>query len=120
MPTHITNKEVDDGFYLTITFESGAVAFVEVGTYNFIAMPRFYMQCKDGSAFIEDWQKKCKVAKLKAWNEKEVLPVQTAAGITAAIFFGVLYAVILILGIGLSLVFARSFLDYMKSDRDEH
>lgn len=37
-----------------------------------------------------------------------------------AIFFGVLYAVILILGIGLSLVFARSFLDYMKSDRDEH
>ena len=31
---------------------------------------------------IEDWQKKCKVAKMKAWNEKEVLPVQTAAGIT--------------------------------------
>ena len=27
-------------------------------------------------------QKKCRVAKLKAWCEKEVLPVQTAAGIT--------------------------------------
>ena len=40
------------------------------------------MQTKSGSAFIEDWQKKCKVAKLKAWNEKDVLPVQTAAGIT--------------------------------------
>ena len=40
------------------------------------------MQCKTGSALIEDWQKKCKVAKMKAWNEKEVIPVQTAAGIT--------------------------------------
>ena len=40
------------------------------------------MQAKDGSALIEDWQKKCKVARLKAWCEKDVLPVQTAAGIT--------------------------------------
>ena len=80
--TNITTDEVDDGFNLHITFESGKRATVEVGTYNFIAMPRFYMQCKDGSAFIEDWQKKCQVAKLKAWCEKDVLPVQTAAGIT--------------------------------------
>ena len=80
--TNITTDEVDDGFNLHLTFESGKRATVEVGTYNFIAMPRFYMQCKDGSAFIEDWQKKCKVAKLKAWCEKDVLPVQTAAGIT--------------------------------------
>lgn len=80
--TNITTDEVDDGFNLHITFESGKRATVEVGTYNFIAMPRFYMQCKDGSALIEDWQKKCKVARLKAWCEKDVLPVQTAAGIT--------------------------------------
>ncbi|MBQ7387687.1 MAG: Gfo/Idh/MocA family oxidoreductase [Clostridia bacterium] len=80
--TNITTDEVDDGFNLHITFASGKRATVEVGTYNFIAMPRFYMQCKDGSALIEDWQKKCQVAKLKAWCEKDVLPVQTAAGIT--------------------------------------
>ena len=80
--TNITTDEVDDGFNLHITFESGKRATVEVGTYNFIAMPRFYMQCKNGSAYIEDWQKKCKVARLKAWCEKDVLPVQTAAGIT--------------------------------------
>lgn len=80
--TNITTDEVDDGFNLHLTFESGKRATVEVGTYNFIAMPRFYMQAKSGSAYIEDWQKKCRVAKLKAWNEKEVLPVQTAAGIT--------------------------------------
>ena len=80
--TNITTDEVDDGFNLHLTFDSGKRATVEVGTYNFIAMPRFYMQCREGSAYIEDWQKKCRVAKLKAWNEKEVLPVQTAAGIT--------------------------------------
>lgn len=80
--THITNNEVDDGFRLNLYFESGKTAYVEVGTYNFIAMPRFYMQCKNGSAIIEDWQKNAQIARMKAWNEKEVLPVQTAAGIT--------------------------------------
>ena len=80
--TNITTDEVDDGFHLLLTFESGKRAIVEVGTYNFLALPRFYMQAKSGTALIEDWQKKCRVAKLKAWNEKEVTPVQTAAGIT--------------------------------------
>ena len=80
--TNITNKEVDDGFYLTITFKSGAVAFVEVGTYNFIALPRFYMKAENGSAIIHDWQKKTQVAKCTHWHESEVIPVQTAAGLT--------------------------------------
>ncbi len=79
---NVTTDEVDDGFNLRLTFEGGKRATVEVGTYNFIAMPRFYMQAKNGSAIIEDWQKRCKVARLKAWCEKDVLPVQTAAGIT--------------------------------------
>ena len=80
--THITTEEVDDGFKLTLYFESGKTAYIEVGTYNFLALPRFYLQCKKGTAMIVDWQKKAQVARLKAWNEKEVLPVQTAAGIT--------------------------------------
>lgn len=80
--TNITNKEVDDGFYLTITFESGALAFVEVGTYNFIALPRFYMKAEKGTAIITDWREKAKVAKCKHWHESEVVPVQTAAGLT--------------------------------------
>ncbi len=80
--TNITTDEVDDGFNLHLIFDSGKRATVEVGTYNFLPLPRFYMQAKDGSALIEDWQKKCQVAKLKGWCEKDVLPVQTAAGIT--------------------------------------
>ncbi|MBE7026182.1 MAG: Gfo/Idh/MocA family oxidoreductase [Ruminococcaceae bacterium] len=79
---HTTNFEVDDGFKLELTFEDGAQAYIEVGTYNFIALPRFYMQAKNGSALITDWREKCQVAKCKAWHESDVLPVQTAAGLT--------------------------------------
>jgi len=80
--THITNDEVDDGFRLEIGFESGKTAYVEVGTYNFISMPRFYMQCKNGSLYISDWRQKSHIAKLTRWIEKDVTPVQNAAGIT--------------------------------------
>ncbi len=79
---HITNKEVDDGFKLTIYFEGGKSAYIEVGTYNFISMPRFYLRAEKGSAVITDWRENCKVAKCKAWHESEVIPVQTAAGLT--------------------------------------
>lgn len=80
--SHITNKEVDDGFKLDLFFEDGATARVELGTYNFIAMPRFYVQAENGSAIISDWKHKCHVAKLTKWVEKDVTPVQNAAGIT--------------------------------------
>ena len=80
--TNITNKEVEDGFRLEIIFESGKTGYVEVGTYNFISMPRFYMQCEKGSLCLADWQQKAKVAKLTRWAEKDITPVQNAAGIT--------------------------------------
>lgn len=80
--THYTNKEVDDGFRLEIGFISGKMALVEVGTYNFLPMPRFYMQCEKGSLMLKDWQQKPKIAKLTRWIEKDVTPVQNAAGIT--------------------------------------
>jgi len=79
---HITNNEVDDGFQLWIDYVNGQKAYIEVGTYNFIPMPRFYMRAKNGSALITDWREKCKVVKCKAWHESDVVPVQTAAGLT--------------------------------------
>ncbi len=79
---NITNKEVDDGFRLDIVFKSGERALVEVGTYNFIAMPRFYMRAEKGSALITDWREEAKVVKCKYWHENDVLPVKTAAGLT--------------------------------------
>lgn len=79
---HITNNEVDDGFRLELNYENGARAFIEVGTYNFISMPRFYIQGKKGTGIIADWRQNCKVTVCKHWHESEVIPVQTAAGLT--------------------------------------
>ncbi len=80
--TNYTKSEVDDGFKLELNFNDGMRGYVEVGTYNFISLPRFYMQCEKGTAIITDWTQNAKIAKCKAWNEKDVIPVQTAAGIT--------------------------------------
>lgn len=80
--THITTDEVDDGFKLLLTFEGGVRALIEVGTYNFLPLPRFYLQAKKGTVIITDWRQNAHVAYCRAWNEADVLPVQTAAGIT--------------------------------------
>ena len=79
---HITNQEVDDGFRLDLNFKNGQRAMVEVGTYNFIAMPRFYMRAEKGSALITDWREEAQVERCTHWHESEVLPVETAAGLT--------------------------------------
>ena len=79
---HITNKEVDDGFRLEMTFDGGQRATVELGTYNFIAMPRFYMRAEKGTVLLTDWREEAQVVKCKHWHENDVLPVKTAAGLT--------------------------------------
>ncbi len=79
---HLTNTEVDDGFKLELMFENGCRAYIELGTYNFIALPRFYMQGRKGTALITDWRENCKVVRCKAWHESDVIPVETAAGLT--------------------------------------
>ena len=79
---HITNKEVDDGFQLWIEYKSGKKAYCEVGTYNFIDMPRFYMRAEKGSAIIPHWTIPAHVVKCKAWHESDVIPVVNGSGLT--------------------------------------
>ena len=79
---HVTNYEVDDGFKLDMYFENGPVARVEVGTSNFISLPRYYMLGTNGSAIVRDWGKDCEVVCCKNWEDKDVVPVVTAAGLT--------------------------------------
>jgi len=79
---YITNSECDDGFRLDIYFENGIRATVEVGTYNFINMPRWYLRAKGGSASIPAWKTPVDVVKCDKWQELNVTPVQTAAGLT--------------------------------------
>ena len=79
---HITNYAVDDGFSLDILFRETGVARIEVGTSNFISLPRFYLAGANGGAMVGDWREKCRVVCCKNWDEKDVIPVVTAAGLT--------------------------------------
>ena len=51
----IDYPEVDDNFRLTLTFESGLCAHIEVSTNNFITHPRWYVLGKTGTLQIDDW-----------------------------------------------------------------
>jgi hypothetical protein len=73
---------VDDGFKLDLFFERGLIAHIEVSTRNFIALPRFFMAGMDGTAIINDWRDNTHVVLCKTWEENDVKPVVTAAGLT--------------------------------------
>ena len=79
---HITNAEVDDGFRLDLYFERGVHAYIEVGTSNFINLPRWYMQGVNGTAVINDWHLAGKIVACQIREDKNVVPVQTSAGLT--------------------------------------
>ncbi|WP_029501893.1 Gfo/Idh/MocA family protein [Lachnoclostridium phytofermentans] len=51
----INYKDVDDNFRLTMTFESGLTAHIEVSTNNFITHPRWYVLGNEGTLQIDDW-----------------------------------------------------------------
>lgn len=80
--TNITNQMVDDGFTAVLSFENGIEILAEVGTSNFISLPRWYMSGRDGTAIIEDWENNGKTVRAVGKNEHDVVPVRTAAGIT--------------------------------------
>jgi predicted dehydrogenase len=79
---HITNELVDDGFALDMFFEGDLVARIEVGTSNFITMPRFDMTGANGSGIIREWTEPCEVVWCHNWDYKDAVPVVTAAGLT--------------------------------------
>jgi scyllo-inositol 2-dehydrogenase (NADP+) len=80
--THVTNQLVDDGFTTSLQFENGVEVIIEVGTSNFVNLPRWYMLGANGTAIIEDWSLKGEIVSAKGQNEKDVVPVKTAAGLT--------------------------------------
>ncbi len=80
--TNITNTMVDDGFTVQLGFENHVDVVVEVGTSNFISLPRWYMIGQNGTAIIEDWSLKGRIVRAVGKNEEDVVPVRTAAGLT--------------------------------------
>ena len=78
----VTNEACDDGFTVTIKFEDDLVANIQVGTSNFINLPRWYMLGENGSAVIENWNLDGKIVMVSDWQNREAVPVVTAAGLT--------------------------------------
>lgn len=78
----VTNEIVDDGFKLLLTFESGKTAQLEVGTSNFIELPRWYMLGANGTAVINDWALNGKIVRITNWDKNDAVPIKTAAGLT--------------------------------------
>lgn len=80
--THVTNEIVDDGFTAHLYFENGLVYTLEVGTNNFISLPRWYVLGRDGSAVVRDWDLSGEMVRVTDWNKNDAVPVKTAAGLT--------------------------------------
>lgn len=81
--SYVLGDEVDDGFMSFITFQNGVKAQVEVGTSNFIKLPRWYVKGLEGNAVIEDWDLSGKIIKQKLTETKvEPTPIQAGQGLT--------------------------------------
>lgn len=52
---NIQYPEVDDNFRLTMLFDTGLTAHIEVSTNNYITHPRWYVLGKRGTLQIDDW-----------------------------------------------------------------
>lgn len=80
---YITNKEVDDGCHIVLGFENGVNYIIEVGTSNFINLPRFYVRGTDGTAIIQNWNDPMKVVvRSHAGIEKDATPIKAQSGVT--------------------------------------
>lgn len=80
---NIEYADVDDNFRLTMTFESGLTAHIEVSTNNYITHPRWYVLGKQGTLQIDGWDCDGKIVKCIDKNnvwEDEI--VYTKAGPT--------------------------------------
>ncbi|MBQ8254022.1 MAG: Gfo/Idh/MocA family oxidoreductase [Clostridia bacterium] len=79
---HVTNTEVDDGCHIVLGFENGVDYTIEVGTSNYINMPRFYARGDKGTAIIVNWNEPMKVVVKRAGEEKDATPIKAESGLT--------------------------------------
>lgn len=80
--SYVLKNDVDDGFRLSLTFESGKTALVEVQTNNLITLPKWYMLGTGGSAVIRDWEMNGEVVTLKSYESPDAKPVVQGAGLS--------------------------------------
>ncbi|GMG64961.1 Gfo/Idh/MocA family protein [Tetragenococcus halophilus] len=81
--SYVLGDEVDDGFISFITFENGIKAIVEVGTTNYVKLPRWYVKATEGTARIDDWDLSGEMVRaIQTLNETMPQPIQAGVGLT--------------------------------------
>ncbi len=81
--SYILGTEVDDGFTATIKFKDGLTAVIEVGTTNFVKLPRWYVKGTEGTAVIRDWDLSGEiVTRNREVEHVEPKPIQAGKGLT--------------------------------------
>ena len=79
---HVTNEQTDDGFFIDLLFDNGIHYIVEVGTSHFITLPRWMVMGRDGTMLLDNWGLEGKIVCAHGEDDKDVVPVVTAAGLT--------------------------------------
>ena len=80
--SYVTNEDCDDGFTAQIKFRNGPDVEVQVGTSNFKSLPRWYVLGENGTAVIEKFRSTGYAVMVLDWENRDAVPVATAAGLT--------------------------------------
>jgi predicted dehydrogenase len=81
--SYILGDGVDDGFMTIMNFENGIKVLLEVGTSNFVKLPRWYVKGVKGSAVIRDWDLSGEMIISNELEEKvELTPIKAGEGFT--------------------------------------
>lgn len=81
--SNILGTEVDDGFTAYIKFKDGLTAVIEVGTTNYVKLPRWYIKGTEGTAVIRDWDLSGEiVTRNPDVDHVEPKPIQAGQGLT--------------------------------------
>lgn len=79
---HVTNQLTDDGFFVDLLFDNGIHYLVDVGTSNFITLPRWMILGQDGTLRMDQWGNVGEFVVAHGEDDKDVVPVVTSAGLT--------------------------------------
>ena len=79
---YVTNENCDDGCRITLTFDDGLRAYVEIGTSNFIELPRWYICGENGTAIVRNWACEGEIVKVSDWENRDAVPIVAGAGLT--------------------------------------
>ena len=80
--SYILGDEVDDGFHSYLTFENGVKVIIEVGTTNYVTLPRWYVKGLNGTAKISDWALNGEIMRRTQQEIAAPKPIQAGVGLT--------------------------------------